>query len=63
MTNAQENLDLIWGAAAIGKVLGCSVRKTYHMLESGALPCCKQVGNRWVASRKALEAFFAGVAA
>jgi len=63
MTSHSENLDLVWGAAEIAKVLGCSVRKTYHMLESGALPCCKQIGSRWVASRKALEAFFTEVPA
>lgn len=61
MADQPESLDLIWGAKAIAKVLGCTERKVYHMLESGELPC-RQVGSRWVASRKALEAFFAEVA-
>ena len=56
-------LDLIWGARSIARVLGCTERKTYHLLESGALPCCRQIGSRWVASRSALDAFFREVAA
>jgi len=51
-------LDLVWGAAAIAKLIGQSTRATYHMLEAGELPA-RQVGRRWVASRKALESFFA----
>lgn len=53
-----EPLDLVWGAAAIAKVIGQTTRATYHMLEAGELPA-RQVGQRrWVASRKALETFF-----
>ncbi|MEO9299013.1 helix-turn-helix domain-containing protein [Devosia alba] len=63
MGEQTEALDLVWGAKAIAQVLGCTERKTYHLLESGALPCCKQLGQRWVASRAALEAFFREVAA
>lgn len=57
-----ETIDLIWGCKAIAKAIGRTERATYHMLETGDLPG-RQVGNRWVASRKALEAFFAEVAA
>lgn len=60
---APTALDLIWGARAIAQVLGCTERKTFHMLEKGELPMVRQVGSRWVASRKALEAFFVGEAA
>ncbi|MBN9333270.1 MAG: DNA-binding protein [Devosia sp.] len=49
-------LDLVWGAAAIARVIGRSTKATYHMLEAGNLPA-RQVGRRWVASRKILEAF------
>lgn len=63
MSGAPENLDLLWGARAIAKALGVTERACYHMLESGDLPVARQVGSRWVASRKALEAFFAEVAA
>ena len=53
-----EALDLVWGAAAIAKVIGQTTRATYHMLEAGELPA-RQVGRRWVASRRNLETFFA----
>lgn len=59
MTTTDESLDLAWGCRAIAKVIGRTERATFHMLEAGDLPA-RQVGQRWVASRKALEAFFAG---
>jgi hypothetical protein len=58
MSDTSDSLDLVWGCKAIAKVIGRTERATYHMLETGELPCCRQVGQRWVASRKALEAFF-----
>lgn len=57
-----EALDLVWGAKKIAQVIGCTERATFHMLERREIPA-RQVGQRWVASRKALEAFFAEVAA
>lgn len=57
------DLDLIWGAKALAKVLGVTERQAFHMLEAGDLPGAKQIGRRWVVSRKALERFFEGEAA
>ena len=57
-----ETIDLIWGCKAIAKAICRTERATFHMLESGDLPA-RQVGQRWVVSRKALEAFFAEVPA
>lgn len=57
MTDKSEPLELIWGIEEIGKVIGRTARQTYHMLVSGNLPA-KQVGNRWVAERGKLIAFF-----
>lgn len=48
-----KNADLIWGVEAIGEVIGRNYRQTYHLLRNGALPG-KNVGGRWVASRKKL---------
>lgn len=62
MGEQSEGLDLVWGAKAIAQVLGRTERATFHMLEKGELPA-RQVGQRWVASRKALAEFFKGVAA
>jgi hypothetical protein len=54
-----ECLDLIWGATAIAAALNRTRRQTFHMLEAGGLPA-RKVGNRWVASRKALVQHFEG---
>ncbi|MCO6386218.1 DNA-binding protein [Aliihoeflea sp. 40Bstr573] len=50
-------LDLVWGIEAIARLIGRTERQTYHMLRTGNLPA-KQVGNRWVAERGKLVAFF-----
>lgn len=49
--------DLLWGAEEIGKVIGRSTTQTHYLLRTGKLPA-KQVGDRWVASRAKLIAFF-----
>ncbi len=53
-----ETMDLIWGVAEIAKVISRTERQTYHMIQSGHLPVVKQVGERYVASRSKLVAFF-----
>lgn len=57
--NAERNgnIDLVWGATEIAKIIGRSARATFHMLEKGELPA-KKVGGRWVAERSKLIAFF-----
>ncbi|WAP69295.1 helix-turn-helix domain-containing protein [Jiella pelagia] len=62
MADDTEPLDLVWGVAAIAKLIGRSERQTYDMLSSGHLPA-KQVGQRWVAKRDALTRFFEETAA
>ncbi|NKJ91797.1 hypothetical protein GFM14_09245 [Rhizobium leguminosarum bv. viciae] len=54
----QDQLDLIWGTEDIAKLIGRTERQTYHMIKSGHLPMVKQVGERYVASRQKLIAFF-----
>jgi hypothetical protein len=53
-----DGLDLIWGVEEIGKLIGRNYQATYHMIRSGKLPMVKQVGERYVASRRKLVAFF-----
>ncbi len=53
-----DSLDLAWGAAAIGKEMGCNRRQTFHMLENGMIPAAKKVGGRWVVERGRLREFF-----
>lgn len=57
-TASLETLDLIWGVGPIGKVIGRSYQQTYFMIQSGHLPMVKQVGERYVVSRRRLAAFF-----
>ncbi len=52
-----ENLDLVWGADAIARLIGRTTRATFHMLDNGELPA-KKVGGRWVAERNKLLSFF-----
>jgi hypothetical protein len=52
-----DTLDLIWGCKGIAAAIGRTERATYGMLEAGELPA-RQVGQRWVASRKQLMEHF-----
>ena len=53
----ERQLELVWGAASIAKLIGRSPRATFHMLDGGELPA-KKVGGRWVAERGKLLNFF-----
>lgn len=56
-TKIKSELDLVWGADEMAKLIGKSRRATYGMLEAGKLPA-RRVGNRWCISRKVLTEFF-----
>lgn len=58
MTRIDEGLDLVWGIEEIGKIIGRNYAQTYHMVRSGQLPVVKQIGERYVVSRKKLIEFF-----
>jgi hypothetical protein len=53
---AYEPSDIVWGAAAIGRVIGKSERAAFHLLESKKLDSAKKVGGRHCASRAKLLA-------
>lgn len=53
-------LELIWGAAAIAKVIGRNRRQTFWMLEQDQIPAAKKVGGKWVADCGKLREFFLG---
>lgn len=57
MATTTESLDLIWGAEAIAQLIGRTPRVTFHLLATGAIPA-KKIGDRWVAERSKLIAFF-----
>jgi hypothetical protein len=54
--------DMLFGAEAIAAELGISIRKAFHLLESGHLPASK-TGRLWVSTRSRLRKFFNGEAA
>lgn len=58
METSLEGIDILWGAAAIGKALGLSVRQTFHLLETRQLSGARKVGGRWCITRRALRENF-----
>jgi hypothetical protein len=46
--------EFLWGADAIGKVMGRSGRQAFYMLNNGEIKCAQKKGGRWVCSRAAL---------
>ncbi len=44
----------VWGARAIGQVIGRTERQAHHLLERGVLKSAQKKGGRWVANRAAL---------
>jgi hypothetical protein len=42
-----ENPEFVWGAAAIGPIIGRSEKGAFHALESGRVPGAKKVAGRW----------------
>jgi hypothetical protein len=48
------NSEFLWGAGAIGEIIGRNPRQTHHLLTTGQIQSAKKVGGRWVAPRAAL---------
>jgi hypothetical protein len=46
--------DLLWGGKEISDFLGVPPRKAYWMLEQKLIPA-RKIGDKWVASRRALR--------
>jgi len=61
-TDDDMRLDLVWGVEAIARIIGRTPRVTFHLCKTEQLPA-KKVGNRWVAERGNLIAFFKETAA
>lgn len=52
---------IVWGAKAIGAVIGRNERQAYHLLENGALRGARKIGGVWSAKRSSLLAQWDGV--
>jgi hypothetical protein len=59
--SSEDAGDLVWGAAAIGHVIGRSRQQVYHLHEIGALDGCvvKLGWKTFVGSRKRLKNLYA----
>jgi hypothetical protein len=44
-----SDLDLIWGAKAIGIVLNLDERQAFYQLEAGRIPGARKWGRKWSA--------------
>lgn len=60
MATKNDELDLIWGVAEIGKLIGRNYSQTYHLIQAGHLPIVQRLGERYVVSRAKLLRFFLG---
>jgi hypothetical protein len=48
----------VWGADAIGRVIGRDRWQTYHLLKVGAIECARKKGALWTAIPSALRREF-----
>ena len=61
-TAADKHLDIIWGARAIGEIVGLDSRQANYLLEKGYLPG-RKIGERWISTRGELVRCVLGEAA
>ena len=56
--NMTEKLRIVWGARAIGEVIGRTERQTHYLLEQGAIRAARKIGSQWCTSVPGLRAQF-----
>ena len=56
MSTREPEPKPIWGAKAIGEVIGKNRRQTFWLLQNGLLPA-RKVGSLWVSDRRVLLNF------
>jgi hypothetical protein len=59
MSDTREDPPVVWGARAIGEIIGRTEREAYYLLEAGHLPAVR-VGKKWCAIPSRLRAVLAG---
>jgi hypothetical protein len=57
-----DEIDLIWGAKAIGVVLNLDERQAFYQLEAGRIPGARKWGRKWSASGAVLRRVLTGEA-
>ena len=50
-----DELQMIWGAKAIGAALNLDERQAFHQLEAGRIPGARKFGRKWAASGAVLR--------
>jgi hypothetical protein len=53
-----DDLGIVWGAEAIGRVINQTPRQTHYMLSRGLINAARQCGGRWYADKAGLRAQF-----
>ncbi len=62
MENPENPLGLVWGAKAIGEIIGCTERRVFFLIYNGELPI-KRKGGRIYTTRAELARLFLEVEA
>jgi hypothetical protein len=58
--SSDDNLGVLWGAAAIARFINRTRRQTHHLLNRGAIDAAKKIGGRWCANKEGLREQFCG---
>ena len=56
--NSTDANEIIWGAEAIGVIIGLSKRQVFHLLEHDQLKGARKIGRRWCILRRFLLSNF-----
>jgi hypothetical protein len=53
-----DDLGIVWGVEAIGKIINRTPRQTHYLLSKGAIPAARRCGGLWCADKAGLRAQF-----
>jgi hypothetical protein len=53
-----KDLDIIWGAKAIGEAMGLDERRVFVLLQNNQIPGAKKFGMQWCIARAKLRELF-----
>jgi hypothetical protein len=53
-----DDLGIVWGAEAIGRVINQTPRQTHYMLSRALIKAARQCGGKWYADKAGLRAQF-----
>ena len=53
-----DDLGIVWGVEAIGKIINRTPRQTHYLLSQGAIQAARRCGGLWCADKAGLRAQF-----